>query len=65
MPKLKTHSGAKKRFSLTKNGKVKYQHVNKRHRLNAKDHKRKRILRAGGYADSTNAPTVKILIPYK
>ena len=28
--KVKTHSGAKKRFKLTKNGKVKYQHTNKR-----------------------------------
>lgn len=27
--KVKTHSGAKKRFKLTKNGKVKYQHTNK------------------------------------
>ena len=65
MPKVKTHSGAKKRFSLTKSGKVKYKHINKNHRLNSKDHKRKRILRAEGYADSTNAPTIKILIPYK
>jgi len=65
MPKVKTHSGAKKRFSLTKNGKVKYKHINKSHRLNAKDHKRKRILRTNAYAGSTNAPTIKILIPYK
>ena len=34
MPKLKTHSGAKKRFSLTKSGKVKRAHANKRHLLN-------------------------------
>ena len=65
MPKMKTHSGAKKRFSLTKKGKVKYQHVNKRHRLNSKDHKRKRILRVGAYADASNAPAIKLLIPYK
>ena len=31
MPKLKTHSGAKKRFNLTKTGKVKRAHANKRH----------------------------------
>ena len=43
--KVKTHSGAKKRFKLTKNGKVKYQHTNKRHRLTQKDTKRKRIAR--------------------
>ena len=31
MPKVKTHSGAKKRFNLTKNGKVKRAHANKSH----------------------------------
>ena len=36
MPKQKTHSGAKKRFKLTKNGLVKYQKTNKRHRLTQK-----------------------------
>ena len=30
--KTKTHSGAKKRFKVTANGKVKYQKTNKRHR---------------------------------
>ena len=62
--KVKTHSGAKKRFKLTKNGKVKYQHTNKRHRLTQKDTKRKRIARCAGGASETNAPTVKKLIPY-
>jgi large subunit ribosomal protein L35 len=65
MPKQKTHSGAKKRFKLTKNGMVKYQKTNKRHRLTQKAHKRKRIARAAGYADCTNANTLKLLIPYK
>ncbi|MBR5496180.1 MAG: 50S ribosomal protein L35, partial [Oscillospiraceae bacterium] len=45
MPKIKTHSGAKKRFKLTKTGKVKYAHANKRHILNKKSTKRKRGLR--------------------
>ena len=31
MPKLKSHSGAKKRFNLTKNGKVKRAHAIKSH----------------------------------
>ena len=35
--KTKTHSGAKKRFKVTANGKVKYQKTNKRHRLTQKD----------------------------
>ena len=34
MPKLKTHSGAKKRFNLTKTGKVKRAHAFKSHLLN-------------------------------
>lgn len=63
--KIKTHSGAKKRFSLTKNGKVKYQHTNRRHRLIQKGTKRNRINRAGGYCDSTNVAEVKALLPYK
>ncbi len=62
--KVKSHSGAKKRFIVTKNGKVKYQHTNKRHRLTQKDTKRKRIARNAGVAGSANAPTIKQLVPY-
>ena len=65
MPKIKTHSGAKKRFKLTKNGKVKMGHAYKRHILNKKTTKRTRALRAGAYADVTNVAAVKSLIPYK
>lgn len=65
MPKQKTHSGAKKRFKLTKNGLVKYQKTNKRHRLTQKDHKRKRIARTVGIAGSANAATLRELMPYK
>ncbi|MBD5138911.1 MAG: 50S ribosomal protein L35 [Oscillospiraceae bacterium] len=65
MPKQKTHSGAKKRFKLTKNGMVKYQKTNRRHRLTQKATKRKRINRAAGYTGSANTATVKQLIPYK
>ena len=65
MPKQKTHSGSKKRFKLTKNGKVKRAHANKSHILNKKSTKRKRNLRQIAYADSTNEKTIKNLIPYK
>ena len=65
MPKLKTHSGAKKRFSLTKTGKVKRAHANKRHILTKKNTKRKRGLRAGAYADKTNESAIKRMILYK
>ena len=62
--KVKTHSGAKKRFKLTATGKVKYMHTNKRHRLTQKDTKRKRIARGAGVADASNAPVIKKQIPY-
>lgn len=62
--KVKTHSGAKKRFKVTGTGKVKYQHANKRHRLTQKDTKRKRIARCAGVASDANAPVIKRLIPY-
>lgn len=65
MPKIKTHSGAKKRFKLTKNGKVIRAHANKRHILNKKTTKRKRGLRQTCVTDKTNVAQVKRLIPYK
>ncbi len=65
MPKIKTHSGAKKRFKLTKNGKVVRAHANKSHILNKKTTKRKRGLRQTAIADKTNTPQIKRLIPYK
>jgi large subunit ribosomal protein L35 len=42
MPKMKTHSGAKKRFKLTANGKVKARHSFSSHILEKKSPKRKR-----------------------
>lgn len=65
MPKIKTHSGAKKRFKLTKNGKVKRAHAFKRHILTKKDTKRTRRLRQSVVADKTNVKSIKLLIPYK
>ena len=64
MPKLKTHSGAKKRFNLTKTGKVKRAKAFKSHILTKKSTKRLRHLRKEGYADATNVAEVKRLIPY-
>ena len=65
MPKLKSHSGAKKRFNLTKNGKVKRAHAFKSHILTKKTAKRTRNLRKNGYADVTVEDIVKKMIPYK
>ena len=65
MPKLKTHSGAKKRFNLTKNGKVKRAHAFKSHILTKKTTKRTRKLRQNAMTDKTNVKAIKLLIPYK
>ena len=67
MPKIKTHSGAKKRFRLSKNGKVKRGHAYKSHLLNGhgKTTKLKRALRGTTYADKTNEAAVKRMILYK
>ena len=65
MPKLKTHSGAKKRFNLTKSGKVKRARAYKSHILPKKDTKRTRRLRTPAYADATNVAAIKEMIPYK
>ena len=45
MPKMKTHKGAKKRFSLTGTGKVRRMRAHKSHILTKKTSKRKRRLR--------------------
>ena len=65
MPKMKSHSGAKKRFKLTATGKVKRYSQNKRHIISKKSTKRKRRLRTGTYVSSTQEKTIKGLIPYK
>jgi large subunit ribosomal protein L35 len=66
MPKIKTHSGAKKRFSVTKTGKIKAGSQNRRHDIKGcKDTKRKRHLRKGSFVDETRVAQVKRLIPYK
>ena len=65
MPKIKTHRGAAKRFSLTKNGKEKKNQAFRRHILTKKSTKRKRLLRKHTYAAKANAATIKRLILYK
>ncbi len=65
MPKIKTHSGAKKRFKLSKNGKPLRGHANRSHILTKKTTKRKRGLRKASVADVTNQKQIKRLIPYK
>ena len=64
MPKIKKHSGAKKRFKVSKSGKIKRAHVGRRHILTKKNTKRLRHLRKEGFADKTNVAEVKRLLPY-
>ena len=66
MPKMKSHSGSKKRFKVTATGKVKRGHQGKSHILSKKDTKSKRRFRSGTYVSPAQEKTVKkSLIPYK
>ena len=62
MPKLKTHSGAKKRFNLTKSGKVKRARAYKSHILTKKTKKQKRNLTHVGLIDKVDVKRVKSLL---
>ena len=62
--KLKTLSGAKKRFKMTASGKIKRNASKRRHILTKKTTKRKRNLRKGAYADKTCTAAIKKLLPY-
>jgi large subunit ribosomal protein L35 len=62
MPKMKTHSGAKKRFRLTGSGNVKYKHSGARHILTKKTTKRKRHLRQNGILKETEKFHVKRML---
>jgi len=64
MPKLKTHTGAKKRFRKTGTGKVVRHKAYARHLLTCKTRKSKRNLKKGVVADSTNQAKLKEMIPY-
>ena len=58
MPKMKTHKGAKKRFSVTASGKVRRLKANKSHILTKKDAKRKRRLRRATYVTTNGEARV-------
>lgn len=63
MPKMKSHSGAKKRFRVTKSGRVKRAQQGKNHILTKKSSKRKMSLRQGAYMGSNKeANTIKTMI---
>jgi large subunit ribosomal protein L35 len=65
MPKMKTHSGAAKRFSVTKSGKVKRGHAGTNHFMMRKSKRCKRGLRQNGLLAGEDAKNIKKMIPYK
>jgi large subunit ribosomal protein L35 len=65
MPKMKTNSGAKKRFALTGSGKIKRKHAFKRHILTKKTTKAKRNLTYSGLVSPADESTVKSLLGLK
>ncbi len=65
MPKVKTNSGAKKRFSFTGTGKIKRKHAYKSHILTKKTKKRKKNLRKFSIVDRANLNSVRLLLNKK
>lgn len=64
MPKLKTHSGAKKRFKVTKSGKVKFKMPGLRHLLTGMKPSRGRKLRRATTLSATDNKIIKKFMPY-
>ena len=62
MPKLKTNSGAKKRFTFTGTGKIKRHHAYHSHILTQKPQKQKRSLVGSTLVDRNNLRQVKELL---
>ncbi|MFA6971706.1 MAG: 50S ribosomal protein L35 [Gallionella sp.] len=64
MPKMKTKSGAKKRFVVRAGGSIKRSQAFKRHILTSKTTKTKRQLRGTTEVHSTNVASVRRMLPY-
>jgi large subunit ribosomal protein L35 len=64
MPKMKTKSGAKKRFRVRPGGTVKRGQAFKRHILTKKSTKNKRHLRGAVNVDSTNMGHIAAMLPF-
>ena len=62
MPKIKTNSGAKKRFTLTGSGKIKRRHAYHSHILTKKTKKQKRNLTHVALIDKADVKRVKALL---
>jgi len=64
MPKMKTKSGAAKRFTVRAGGSVKRAQAFKRHILTKKTTKNKRQLRGTTEVHATNKASVRAMLPY-
>lgn len=64
MPKIRSHSGAKKRFFVTKRGKVKYKVSGQRHLLIGDSPNKGRKARKMVILNGTETKMIKKLIPY-
>ncbi|MEA2349725.1 MAG: large subunit ribosomal protein [Thermoleophilaceae bacterium] len=62
MPKVKTHSGAKKRFKITSGGKVRGRHAMRSHILQKKNAKRRRRLAAPKMMSEPDSAKIKTLL---
>jgi large subunit ribosomal protein L35 len=65
MPKMKTNSSAKKRFTITGSGKIKRKHAFKSHILTKKTKKQKRNLTHAGLVHKADVPNVKQMLAMK
>ncbi|MEY2587587.1 MAG: hypothetical protein RLY11_1436 [Bacteroidota bacterium] len=65
MPKVKTHSRAKKTFKITGSGKITFRKPTRGHLLTKKSTKRKRALRVEGQVHHSNLDFVKRLLRLK
>lgn len=64
MPKLKTKSGAKKRFKMTGTGKIKRKRAYKNHILTKKETKQKRRLRHKTIVSRADENNIQLMFPY-
>ena len=62
MPKVKTNSAAKKRFSFTGTGKIKRRHAFHSHILTKKTKKQKRNLDHVAMVDQTNMRSIREML---
>ncbi len=64
MPKIKTNSGAAKRFRRTASGRFKRNQSHRRHILTKKSNKRMRHLREAVYVHKADEGLIKQMLPY-